>query len=307
MIGAMLAIRHAMIPKYCPHCQTKPEKRSIFVRYGVYFRSSDKKSVRRFKCKVCEKTFSIAAFSPFYRSRMRHKRALGRGCLCSGVSQRRTAAEFLKVRRSTVVRMFIAEAAVAEFSLNRGNSQKKPSSVIQFDELETFEHSKCKPISISLAVEEGSRRILGVTVSKMAAKGRLAERSRKKYGPIFDERSIGRQKLFTKINHLVARDALIKTDENPYYPKDIQRFFPLANHQRHLGKRGAITGQGELKKIQFDPLFSLNHTAAMFRANVNRLIRRTWCTTKRIDRLYMHLVLYANYHNSRLLPQISPA
>jgi transposase-like protein len=296
-----------MIPKYCPHCQSKPEKRSIFVRYGVYFRSSDKKSVRRYKCKVCEKTFSVAAFTPFYRSRMRHKRVLCRGCLCSGVSQRRTAAEFLKVRRSTVVRMFKAEAAVAEFQLNRNNCLKKPSLVIQFDDMETFEHTKCKPVSISLAVEEGSRRILGLSVSRMAANGRLAERSRKKYGARIDERSIGRKNLFTKINHLIAPNALIKTDENPYYAADIKRFFPRATHHKYLGKRGAITGQGELKKVVFDPLFSLNHTAAMFRANVNRLIRRTWCTTKRVDRLYMHLVLYANYHNSRLLPRIPTA
>ena len=293
-----------MKPKYCPHCQTKPEKRSIFVHYGVYIRSSDKKTVKRFLCKVCEKTFSAAAFSPFYRSRMRHNRGLLRNCLCSGVSQRRAAKKFLKVSRGAVSRMFVAEAAVAEFELNRSNSQKTPSKIIQFDDMETFEHTKCKPLSISLAVEEGTRRILGVTVSRMAANGKLAARSRKKYGPRRDERSVGRKELFTKISPFVAPDAIIKTDENPYYRRDIKRFFPSSTHHAHLGKRGAITGQGELKKVVFDPIFSLNHTAAMFRANVNRLIRRTWCTTKRADRLYAHLVIYANYHNSELLPKM---
>jgi hypothetical protein len=200
--------------------------------------------------------------------------------------------------------MLVAEAAVAEFDLNRSNSQKTPSKIIQFDDMETFEHTKCKPLSISLAVEEGSRRILGVSVSRMAANGKLAARSRKKYGPRRDERSAGRKELFTKISPFVAPDAIIKTDENPYYRRDIKRFFPSSTHHAYLGKRGAITGQGELKKVIFDPIFSLNHTAAMFRANVNRLIRRTWCTTKRADRLYAHLVIYANYHNSELLPKM---
>lgn len=200
--------------------------------------------------------------------------------------------------------MFVAEAAVAEFELNRSNSQKTPSKIIQFDDMETFEHTKCKPLSISLSVVEGTRRILGVSVSRMAANGKLAERSRKKYGPRKDERSADRKELFTKISPFVAPDAIIKTDENPYYRRDIKRFFPKSTHLSYLGKRGAITGQGELKKVIFDPIFSLNHTAAMFRANVNRLIRRTWCTTKRADRLYAHLVIYANYHNSELLPKM---
>ncbi|MGZ3656152.1 MAG: hypothetical protein ACXWR1_04035, partial [Bdellovibrionota bacterium] len=57
---------------------------------------------------------------------------------------------------------------------------------------------------------------------------------------------------------------------------------------------------GELKEGRYDPLFSINHTCAMFRANVNRLIRKTWCTTKSQERLRSHLILYANAHNNRL-------
>jgi len=45
----------------------------------------------------------------------------------------------------------------------------------------------------------------------------------------------------------------------------------------------------------------------MLRANVNRLIRRTWCTTKRIDRLVDHLTIYADYHNRLLIKPIDRA
>lgn len=41
----------------------------------------------------------------------------------------------------------------------------------------------------------------------------------------------------------------------------------------------------------------------MLRANVNRLFRKTWCTTKRADRLYAHLILYAHFHNTMLIKQ----
>ena len=46
---------------------------------------------------------------------------------------------------------------------------------------------------------------------------------------------------------------------------------------------------------------ALESELAMLRANINRLIRRTWCTTKRVDRLEAHLRVYADYHNRELL------
>ena len=38
----------------------------------------------------------------------------------------------------------------------------------------------------------------------------------------------------------------------------------------------------------------------MLRANISRLIRKTWATTKRADRLAAHIAIYAWYHNEVL-------
>ncbi|EQC44199.1 hypothetical protein [Bacteriovorax sp. Seq25_V] len=51
----------------------------------------------------------------------------------------------------------------------------------------------------------------------------------------------------------------------------MSKYFPEAEYRRYKGGRGCIAGQGELKKLRFDPLFTLNHTCAMFRSNINRL------------------------------------
>jgi hypothetical protein len=48
-----------------------------------------------------------------------------------------------------------------------------------FDEMETFEHTKMKPISITVAVTEKTRLIVATKVASMPAKGLLAERSRR--------------------------------------------------------------------------------------------------------------------------------
>lgn len=220
--------------------------------------------------------------------------------LCSGVSQRRIAI-LLKISRTTVVRKFIFLSEIAMRENLRDLVKMRCVSELQFDDLETIEHTKCKPLSVAMAVEKHSRKILGFTVSRMPAKGHLAKISRRKYGVRRDERPRGWDELFANITARVSIGATIESDQNPHYPAYVERHCPGARHITSLGQRGCVSGQGELKKIGFDPLFTLNHTFAMCRANINRLIRRTWCTTKRPDRLVAHLHIYVNYHNRQIL------
>jgi hypothetical protein len=177
---------------------------------------------------------------------------------------------------------------------------QRPLSFVQFDDLETSEHTKCKPLSVALAVEPKTRKILGFQVSQMPAKGHLTHTALKKYGLRKDLRDRGWNALFQELRPIVSEQAEFLSDENPHYPRFLKRHFPQATHRTVLGRRGCIAGQGELKKIGFDPLFSLNHTCAMLRANMNRLFRRTWCTTKKRAGLIDHLWIYVNYHNQRL-------
>ena len=139
----------------------------------------------------------------------------------------------------------------------------------------------------------------------MPAKGPLARIALKKYGPRKDQRAQGWDQFFRDLKPIVSQDAHWRSDENPHYPRHLKRHFPNATHERVKGQRGCIAGQGELKKIGFDPLFSLNHTCAMLRANLNRLARRTWCTTKTQAGLIDHLSLYVNFHN-QVLTRASP-
>ena len=134
----------------------------------------------------------------------------------------------------------------------------------------------------------------------MPAKGRLAAFARKKYGRRADFRAKGRDKLFERVCHLVDERAIIRSDSNPHYPAAVRKHFPRAHHKTVLGGRAAVVGQGELKKLKFDPIFSLNHSCAMLRAHINRLFRKTWCTTKKPDQLAAHIALYVLSHNQRL-------
>jgi hypothetical protein len=194
----------------------------------------------------------------------------------------------------------------AKLALEEFNNKKPLAKEVLFDDMETFEHTKCKPISIGLMVEEGTRRILGYNVASMPAKGLLAKLSVKKYGKRIDERPKKRAELFTKMKLLINEDAVIKSDECPYYFKYIVRHFPKAKHITFKGRASAVVGQGELKKVGYDPLFSLNHTCASLRARVSRLIRKTWNTTKKPERLDLHLAIVCLHHNMNLKSYLAP-
>ena len=286
----------------CPFAtmeNSSSDKIHQIVRFGYFFRQSDKAIIQRFKCSCSAKSFSKASFELCYRQRKRSFNNKVAELLVSGVSQRR-AAKLLRLNRKTVVRKFIFLGILSQRYLFESNFNFPLCKTIEFDDLETCEHTKLKPLSVTMAVEYKTRRILGFRVARMPAKGHLATLSKKKYGRRRDERSRMRAELFFEIKHLIRPEVLIKSDESPHYPMDVKRFFPKAQHKTFKGQKGAIAGQGELKKLRFDPLFSINHTFAQLRADINRLFRRTWCITKKSERLSLHLAIYGVFRNGNL-------
>jgi len=270
---------------------------------GFFYRQSDQRYIQRFKCRVCKIQFSKATLDHDY---LQHRREINDRLflfLASGVTQRR-AAILLKTDRMTIrrkLRILGARSKADHQEWLEERFQGTPIKHIQFDDLETSEHSKCKPLSVTIAVRNKSREILDFQVKRMPAKGLLSKIARKKYGPRKDERPEGWDQLFKNLKPVLHPEALCESDENPHYPKYLRRHFPNAKHVRYKGARGAIVGQGELKKQRFDPLFSLNHTCAMLRANINRLFRKTWSTTKKVEGLIDHLWIYVRYHNTVLV------
>jgi MFS family permease len=263
--------------------------------------------IRRYVCRNCQTYFTSATLrTDRYQKKRRVNFALHR-LYSSGLSQRRLAL-VLKLNRKTVVRKirFLGQQERAMQAIFLRNHYKdRPLTQIQFDDLETSEHTKCKPLSVTLAVDPETRKILHFQVAPMPARGLLAEVSRRKYGYRADERPRAWDRLMAELVPYVAPNGRWTSDENPHYPPHLRRHHPDATHTRVRGGRGAITGQGELKKLRFDPLFSLNHTCAMLRANMNRLFRRTWCTTKNRQGLIDHLSLYVSFHNRVLTPSRS--
>ena len=290
----------------CQHCNDRTLTSATsgkVVRVGHYLRKSDSALIQKFHCIQGKHYFSSASNDPRFKQKKRHLNPIIFKLLCAGVSHREIgrllSIKFLTVDRK---RRYLSQRALLwskEFLKN-----KDPVGKMQFDDMETFEHSKLKPLSITLAVEKGSRLILGFRVASMPAKGLLVKRALKKYGPRPDHRSKARAHLFKDLREHLRENVHIESDQNPHYEPAVKRHFPKALYQTFKGRRGCVVGQGELKSGGFDPLFSLNHTCAMLRANINRLFRRTWCTTKKPENLTEHLWIYAQSHNQRIWKKV---
>ena len=249
--------------------------------------------------------FSSASFKSELNQKKRHLNPEVERLLASCMSMRRIA-RLLEIHLNTVARKkkFLGlEAMRFNQALIRSLSRDELME-IQFDDLVTFEHTKLKQVSVPVIVTRKNRKIIGIDACRIPTSGVNAKLALKKYGVRPNEHPETLHSLFASLKEIVPQSASFTSDSKSNYGSILKKSFPAALHTRVQGQRGCVVGQGELKKIAFDPLFSLNHTCAMLRANMSRLVRRTCCTTKKMEPLRWHLAIYTKYHNQVLTPQL---
>jgi len=279
--------------KSCPHCQSQD-----IYRKGHYFVIHTRSYRRRYRCKACKKSFSNQTSNAHYRQKRPELNLQLFKLLTSG-NTLRGSARLLGCTRGTVERKF--KWLCANMSTLETSKTMKRSEVIFIDEMESIEHTKLKPLTIPLCVDN-QYQILGTSVGKIPAKGHLAAISIKKYGPRESERLEALHQLFSEVkSNLKGQPLEIVTDEAPIYKALIKSYFPGVKHttvssRSMIEKKRELVFQAERKKI-FDPMFALNQRCAMLRQDIRRLARRSWCTTKIPQRLALHLKLYQLHNN----------
>lgn len=248
--------------------------------------------VPRYFCKGCGKSFSSHTRRATYRQKKPYLNEPIYQLYNSTMTQRRIA-RVLKINRKTVVRKFLFLSLQARQAHERWLAQYRTSRV-QFDEMETFEHTRLKPVSLALCVDE-SHKILDLQAGSMPYRGKLSRFAFRKYGPRKDERPQMRKRVLTRLRS--CEPLTLTTDQHPSYPAAIAKTLPWATHIAHKAREGReFKPQGSRRNVD-DPLFALNHTASKLRHDMSRLLRKVWVTTKKVERLQAHLDLYLAFHN----------
>lgn len=286
----------------CPNKTCKIYNQKIFQKKdGHYYREDDAKFVQRYQCKICRKKYSTATFKLEYRQKKRRWNQYIRRDYTAGKSMNRMVEHF-KLHPKTIERKvkFLAKKARCSQKILLHKMSQHKIEEIQFDDLIASIHTKLKPVSISVVIDPFQRVILGAKVSEIPAFGKIAAISRRKYGRRQNLHPKTLDQLLSSLQKNIALNCLFKTDEHKKYPELIRKNYPKSRHLTFKGEKATVAGFGEMKLRTFDPLFQINQILAMLRANINRLLRRSWNTSKTQNALQDHLDIFVDYFNEVL-------
>ena len=191
-----------------------------------------------------------------------------------------------------MVRYFIKAAHNARVeNLKALENRDFVTTYIQFDELETFEHTKRKPLGIMLFIRAKTGQIISAKVSKSHIRGLSVGQdvikgwnSQVDKSKVMAESMIEAKKIANRVHTTIACDGL------PSQVKMVRDACPESHIYIQILK-------SENKKI--------DSSISKLRMDLSRLGRKTLATTKKAERLQKHLDLYINYHNFQRIQGIA--
>jgi transposase-like protein len=293
-------------PKFCPKptCPSRNIPTAFrFKRRGLYLRKCDGRKVQRFQCLVCGLSFSVQTFRTDYRWRKPGLHFRVFEGLVSKTSLRQMA-RLLGVRRPTIERRFRRLGKQAkEFHLamlRRANAGNGINGVFQLDEQETFETDRrLRPVTFPVLIERSSYFVVYGKAAPLGCRGRLSKKKKVQREKQEEEegrrRSESRKAVFTCFFALAhAHEAGVGIDLQTDLKSSYGRLFKkavgkqFASHQKVSGKAPRCYGS---------VLFPINHTLAMMRDGISRLVRRSWGVSKLRSRLELHFWVWVAYRN----------
>jgi hypothetical protein len=258
--------------------------------------------VQRFLCLECRRGFSIQTFRVDYRLRKPALHLFLFRDFVSKTTMRQSARNWECTRRTVAHRLKLLGTHCREFHqsmLERARRAGGIRGVFQLDELETFEHNRrLKPVTVPVLTERKSFFVLHAECAPLAAKGGLSPVNRKKKEELesrFGKRRSGSVRAVQSSFEVLARvhrphgEVAVQTDRKKSYATRLRRLFgERLWHGRYLSTT---------VRNYSNPLFPINHTLAMMRDGVSRLVRRSWAAAKLRERLELHLWIWIAYRN----------
>jgi len=306
-------------PRRCPRadCPSVASDHHRWCFKGRYRRACDGRIVQRFLCLECHRTFSTQTFRLDYRHKKPHLNLALFGPFISKVTHRQ-AARVLGCSRTTIARRLLLLGEHCRrfhrWRLARRCSEIKLVGTFQLDELETFEHSRrLAPVTVPVLIERKSYFVLDLECAPLPCRGRLSEEDREKKAERelqFGKRRSGSRdavrKCFETLAslHLERGPVLVQTDRKVTYASILSQVFKSrVLHQRHSSKA---------ERNYKNPLFPINHTLAMMRDGISRLVRRSWAASKLREQLERHAWIWIVWRNyvrgiTNESPHTSPA
>lgn len=291
-------------PPRCPHptCHGHTSRPFRYIDWGSFRRACDGRVVPRFRCLECGRTFSTQTFRLDWRLQRPRLHLDLWAHLISKVTHRQAARMLNCTRKSIAHRLDLLGEHCRAFhthQLERLARQRGLAGRFQLDELETYEHNRrLQPLTVPVLIHCPSYFVVDLAVAPLPCRGRLSARNRERKiareGLYGTRRSGSRRAVEACLQTLAAarRPAgriELETDCKHEYVRSVQRLLGADTpHQRTSSKEPRDYGS---------PLFAINHTLAMLRDGVSRLVRRTWAASKQSLQLGRHLWIWVCWRN----------
>jgi hypothetical protein len=293
-------------PPFCPnplckfHWSTEDWK---YVSIGSNIRQSDQRSIPRFLCLACRRSFSSVTFRATYWLRYRHL-FLTIAKLSVAGSGLRQIARTLGIAHSTVSRHLQRAGRQSLLRHQELTQDHRIEEPIAADGFETFEFSQYFPCHYNLAVGAGSWFIYFFNDSPLRRKGRMTAAQRLRRAEL--EARLGRpdpqavEKAMAELAQELVRalapekTLVLRTDEHPAYPRALRRLphqhpqAPPIDHQT-TPSRAARTPQ--------NPLFPINALDTFLRHSQANHRRETIAFNKRRQGGLERLAVFALWRN----------
>ena len=275
----------------------------LFRSRGRFVRLCDRRSVRRFHCHACRRSFSVQTFRVDYRLHRPDITHLVFDAFVSKMTQRQAARTIGCTRHTVRRRLLLLATHTAEFqarALQRAASRGALQDTFQLDELETFERDRrLRPVTLPVLIHKRSRFIVHVESAALPSRGGLRPRDLARKLEMERVEGVRRsgsraavKRCFERLAEALGSGAcpLIETDSKPSYATVLADVLPKGKymHRKHSGK---------LARTVRNPLWPINHTLAMLRDGLSRLVQRTWGVSKERAWLAHHAWVWIAYRN----------
>ena len=293
------------VPPHCPigSCPSRRAPEAFRCqKKGRYLRECDLRIVQRFQCLACRRYFSVQTFRLDYRLHKPTIHVALFDTFISKVTQRQAARNLQCTRKTVVHRLKLLSAHGRAFharALERVRLRGGLKGDFQLDELETFENSRrLAPLTMPALIEIHSYFVLHLEVAPLPCRGNLRPRDlekklerERKEGPRRSGSRAAVEKCFRKLAEVRAPycDLVIATDHKSTYPSVLRQVMP--------GNYCHVRHSSTTRRDYFNPLFPINHTLAMLREGVSRLVRRSWGASKLRAWLECHAWVWLAYRN----------
>ena len=281
----------------CPmHLKPTPH---FYVRFGSYRAKCRSRPIPRFRCRICQRTYSRQTFRADFRDHKPHLNAALFQMAASGIGIRQCSRNLDLSLRCTELKLRKVGRHLRCLNLNL-QGQLDSTARLHFDELETYEGQRnTRPLTLPVLIETESRFIIWAESAPIRPSGKMTKKRLKAIIASEERHGIRINQSRRSVRRTLRRGAsitrqsasiVLETDEKLTYSGIAERVFGK-------GRLVHFKTNSKLVRATWNPLFAINSEEAIMRDLMGRLRRESWLVSKKRRYLDIALHLHMAYRN----------